>query len=163
MKHPLTDIPGIGESTAILMAKHGIDSVKALQKGGIRKLTRVPGFGEVRAATVLAAAEALENSGKKQGKIEKTDKLVDRAAKKAAKAAKKEAGKAEKKARKAAKQAEKDARKAVKAAEKEAEKARKEAKKAAKKAAKSAKKDANKVKNEARKAAKANKPRKEKK
>lgn len=74
MKHALTDIPGIGESTAALLAEHGIDSVKALLKGGMKKLTKVPGFGETRAATVLNAAEALKHDKPKKDKEEKKAK-----------------------------------------------------------------------------------------
>ncbi|MDQ6966479.1 MAG: helix-hairpin-helix domain-containing protein [Mariprofundaceae bacterium] len=59
MKHELTDIPGIGASTADVLAEHGIDSVKTLIKGGVKKLRTVPGFGEVRAVTTLNAAEDL--------------------------------------------------------------------------------------------------------
>ncbi len=115
MKHLLTDIPGIGESTAALLAEHGIDSVKALLKGGEKKLCKVPGFGEVRAAAVLAAAEGLKEGDKAAGK-----------------AAAAEA--------KAAKKAEKEAKKAAKAEARAAKKAEKETKKAARKGAKKAKK-----------------------
>ena len=75
MKHGLTDIPGIGENTAAILAEHGIDSVKALKKGGMKKLAAVPGFGELRAANVLNAAEALKRdkpeNEKQKGKKEK--------------------------------------------------------------------------------------------
>ncbi|HXH71926.1 MAG TPA: helix-hairpin-helix domain-containing protein [Mariprofundaceae bacterium] len=74
MKHALTDIPGIGDNTAALLAEHGIDSVKTLLKGGAKKLTKVPGFGEARAATVLAAAEALKHDKPKKTKEEKKAK-----------------------------------------------------------------------------------------
>jgi len=74
MKHPLTDIPGIGPSTAALLAEHGIDSVKALKKAGIKGLTKVPGFGEARAATVLNAAEALKHDKPEKAKDEKKSK-----------------------------------------------------------------------------------------
>lgn len=93
MKHLLTDISGIGESTAATLAEHGFDSVKALRKSGKKKLSRVPGFGEKRAAAILAAAEALKDA----------DKMAEKEAKKAAKAVKK----AKKDARKTAKRTKK--------------------------------------------------------
>lgn len=78
MKHALTDIAGIGESTAARLAEHGIDSVKALLKGGMKKLMAVPGFGEARAAAVLDAAALLKHDKpkkeKKKGKKEKKKK-----------------------------------------------------------------------------------------
>jgi len=60
VKQTLTDISGIGEATAALMIEHGIDSIETLTEGGLKKLILVPGFGEKRAATVLAAVNALE-------------------------------------------------------------------------------------------------------
>jgi DNA polymerase/3'-5' exonuclease PolX len=104
MKHSLTDIRGIGESTVALLAEHGIDSVKALRKAGKKKLARIPGFGEKRAAATLAATEALKDA----------DKLAEKEAKKAAKAEAKAAKKAEKDAMKAAKAEAKTAKKAKK-------------------------------------------------
>ena len=81
MKHALTDIPGIGDSTAALLAEHGIDSVKALVKGGAKGLTKVPGFGEKRAAATIEAAAALK--GDKPKKSKKADKSkMDKDAKK---------------------------------------------------------------------------------
>ncbi len=117
MKHSITDIPGIGESTATLLADHGIDSVKTLRKGGMKKLCRVPGFGEMRAASVLAAADTLKDG----------DKLAARAAKQA----EKDAAKADKALKTAAKKAAKETEKAANAAKKAALKANKEATKAA--------------------------------
>lgn len=64
MKHQLTDIAGIGESTATLLAEHGIDSVKTLEKGGVKGLMAVPGFGQIRATTVLTALAALKSEEK---------------------------------------------------------------------------------------------------
>jgi len=75
MKHALTDIPGIGDSTAALLAEHGIDSVKALVKGGAKGLMQVPGFGEKRAAATIEAAAALKDDKPKKGKdAKKKDK-----------------------------------------------------------------------------------------
>jgi len=72
MKHALTDIPGIGDSTAALLAEHGIDSVKALVKGGAKGLMKVPGFGQKRAAATIEAATALKDDKPKKSK--KADK-----------------------------------------------------------------------------------------
>ena len=105
MKHLLTDIPGIGEKTAALMAEHGIDSLKALRKGGAKKLDRVPGFGEKRAIAVLAAADRLKAA----------DKTAEKEAKKATRVAEKKAEKVGKAAKKAAKAIKREAKKAAKA------------------------------------------------
>ena len=74
MKHALTDIPGIGESTAALLAEHGIDSLKALVKGGAKGLMKVPGFGEKRAAATLEAAAVLKGEKPKKAKGDKPGK-----------------------------------------------------------------------------------------
>jgi len=79
MKHLLTDISGIGESTAARLSEYGIDSVKALRKAGVKKLCRVPGFGEIRAAATVAAADRLKDADKS------TRKKVVKAGKKARK------------------------------------------------------------------------------
>lgn len=105
MKHTLTDIPGIGESTAAALAEHGIDSIKALQKAGMKGLMQVPGFGEARAANVLNAAEALKHGKPEKGEKEKKAK-VDKKSKKtkkdksADKSKKKKNGKKNKKKKK---------------------------------------------------------------
>ncbi|PJA32559.1 MAG: helix-hairpin-helix domain-containing protein [Zetaproteobacteria bacterium CG_4_9_14_3_um_filter_53_7] len=122
MKHLLTDITGIGESTAALLAEHGIDSVKTLRKTGIKKLCRVPGFSETRATVVLASADALTASDKAHKQAEKdaiqaarqTAKDAEKAEKLAAKNAKKVTRQTEKETAKLVKQADKDARKAKK-------------------------------------------------
>ena len=78
MKHALTDIPGIGESTAAILGEHGIDSVKALIKGGTKGLMQVPGFGEKRAAVTLEAAASLKDEKpKKEKKADKPKKGKD--------------------------------------------------------------------------------------
>jgi len=94
MKHALSDIPGIGESTAAILAEHGIDSVKALVKGGIKGLMQVPGFGEKRATVTLTAAAALK--GDKAPKETKKEKKADKP-KKAKDAKKKDKKKKKKK------------------------------------------------------------------
>ena len=59
MKPELTDVRGIGPSTARVLEAQGIGSVAALAKAKTDKVTAAPGFGEVRAAEVIAAAAAL--------------------------------------------------------------------------------------------------------
>jgi len=100
MKHVLTDIPGIGESSAELLMEYGIDSVKALRKAGIRKLCRVPGFGEVRGTVVLAAVDDLKAA-------DKAAKQAGKDRRKAAKVAENEAGKQARQWARVAKKAEK--------------------------------------------------------
>jgi len=100
LKHELTEIQGIGESTAALLIEHGVDSVKALRKAGIKKLCRIPGFGETRGMLVLAAADDL--------------KAADKAAKQAEKDACHAAKVADKEAKKLARQWARDAKKAGK-------------------------------------------------
>ncbi|PIQ32383.1 MAG: hypothetical protein COS35_04750 [Zetaproteobacteria bacterium CG02_land_8_20_14_3_00_50_9] len=60
MKYVLTDIPGIGESTAALLIEHGIDSVKVLRKTALEQLCTVPGFDYLRAKEVQEAADVLQ-------------------------------------------------------------------------------------------------------
>lgn len=127
MAFQLTDIPGIGDATATLLGEHGIDSFKQLRKGGVSALCMVPGFGQIRATRVLAAADALkaaagdtdpkpsrqstakaDKKGKtakkskaksKSGKTEKSDKKADKKAK-AGKSKEKQSGKKSKDASK---------------------------------------------------------------
>jgi len=140
MKHELTDIPGIGPSTAATLSEHGIDSVKALLRGGVENLSQVPGFAEARAARTLAAAHALagveqeDQPGGKGGK--KAARSIKKAAKQVARKLEKEARKVAKAAKKAAKQLEKKAKKKAATEAKEAKKSRKVAEKASKKAKK---------------------------
>ncbi|OIO74081.1 MAG: hypothetical protein AUJ57_03035 [Zetaproteobacteria bacterium CG1_02_53_45] len=131
MKHLLTDITGIGESTAALLAEHGIDSVTALRKTSIKKLCRVPGFSETRATVVLACADELKSADKA---LKRAEKDALQTAIQAAKKEKKAIRQAEKDAEKAARLAAKDVKKATRQAEKEAATLAKQAAKNAKKA-----------------------------
>lgn len=126
MKHSITDISGIGESTAALLAEHGIDSIKVLRKGGVKKLCLVPGFGEARATRILAAARMLKDSDKAAGKAAKQEAKEAEKADNKAKKANAMAAKADKALKKAAKQAAKAAKKASK---KTSESAKKKGKK----------------------------------
>jgi len=59
----LTDVQGIGDAAARVLADRGIRSVKALAKAETTRLTDIPGFGEIRAQTVIRAArEMMESS-----------------------------------------------------------------------------------------------------
>ena len=53
----LTAIPGIGPATARTLADAGYSTVKAVAKTSENKLSKVPGFGNARAAAVIAAAQ----------------------------------------------------------------------------------------------------------
>ncbi|OIQ00289.1 MAG: hypothetical protein AUK35_03990 [Zetaproteobacteria bacterium CG2_30_46_52] len=98
MKHQVTDISGIGEATAALLAEHGLDSVKALKKGGVKQLMSVPGFGEIRANAVFVAIEELNEGEITTTKKESGNKKVKKAPKKEAKKkSKKDKKKTEKK------------------------------------------------------------------
>ncbi len=57
--HQLSDVKGVGEATAAILAKAGIDSVEALAAASIEDIASVPGFGPGRSAAVRAAAAVL--------------------------------------------------------------------------------------------------------
>ena len=137
MKHLLTDIPGIGESTATKLGEYGIDSVTALLKGGEKKLATVPGFGAARIAKTLDAAEALS---KGESTAQKVSRQVKAGAQKAVMATGKAAAQVKKGAEKAVRQAAKEAKKLARGAVKAEKQAEKEAKKLAKAAEKTLKK-----------------------
>jgi len=61
----LTDISGIGEYTAVLLAKHGIKTVKLLAETTVEELETIPGFSSIRAARVNKAACNLIGSASK--------------------------------------------------------------------------------------------------
>jgi predicted RecB family nuclease len=80
-KPKLTDVPGIGEATADLLAESGIRSVKTLAGVSSEKLAAVRGFGPARAAAVQKAAKGVLGSSepakkdrKKKGKKSKKGK-----------------------------------------------------------------------------------------
>lgn len=52
----LIDVPGIGQSTARLLARNGIRTVAALAEAPLDVIAAVPGFGPVRAKIARAAA-----------------------------------------------------------------------------------------------------------
>lgn len=59
MKPQLTDIQGIGPTTAKALEAQGLRTVAALAKASTDKVVAAPGFGEIRAAEVIGAAAAL--------------------------------------------------------------------------------------------------------
>ncbi len=62
MATPITEIRGIGASTAAVLAKHGFKSAEDLAKASIDEIVAVPGFGESRAQKIKEAAnERLTN------------------------------------------------------------------------------------------------------
>ena len=76
MSTPITAIPGIGASTAELLANHGFKSAESIASTSVENLSLVPGFGEIRSANTIKAAAGLlatENPQEK-AKKEKTGK-----------------------------------------------------------------------------------------
>ena len=55
----LTDIQGIGESTAALLVQHGFNTVRAVAEAPVESLSTVPGFQMARAEVIIKAAEEL--------------------------------------------------------------------------------------------------------
>jgi len=77
----LTEIAGIGPATARLLADNGFATVESIAKASDQELAKVPGFGMVRAAVVIDAAQSLvkapavqEPGGDKKKKKKKTKK-----------------------------------------------------------------------------------------
>lgn len=81
MSTPITAIPGIGASTADLLANHGFKSAESIASTSVENLSLVPGFGEIRSANTIKAAAGLlatenpqEKAKKEKVKKEKTGK-----------------------------------------------------------------------------------------
>ena len=55
----LVEIRGVGANTAEILVGHGLRSVADVAKADVKKVTSIPGFGELRANDVIAAAAAL--------------------------------------------------------------------------------------------------------
>ena len=62
MATPLTEIPGIGPSTAEILQAQGFDSAETLAASTVEKVSEVPGFGTLRATAVIRAANELLNA-----------------------------------------------------------------------------------------------------
>lgn len=82
MSKSVLDVRGIGQSTAAILAEHGIKSVQDLAGAKIEQLTTIQGFSDTRAAMVISDARTLlasldtgENEkAKVKSKPEKTKK-----------------------------------------------------------------------------------------
>ncbi len=59
MANQITNIPGIGDKTAEILAAHGFKTVSAIARSTVEKLSSVPGFGPSRSGVIIAAAIAL--------------------------------------------------------------------------------------------------------
>jgi hypothetical protein len=71
MSTPITAIPGIGASTADLLANHGFKSAESIAATSVENLSLVPGFGEIRSANTIKAAADLLGTTPLQGKVKK--------------------------------------------------------------------------------------------
>ena len=71
MSTPITAIPGIGASTADLLANHGFKSAESIAATSVENLSLVPGFGEIRSANTIKAAAGLIATAKPQEKAKK--------------------------------------------------------------------------------------------
>lgn len=100
MSTPITDISGIGPTTAATLAANGFDSAEAIASADVQALCAVPGFGPVRAqATIKAAAKiAGASAAPEPDKLhaKKTKKKKSKESKKAKTQPKKKPGKKKK-------------------------------------------------------------------
>ena len=81
----LTQIPGIGPSTAKVLAENDFKSAQQLASTTIAQLTKVPGFGAVRASRAInAAIEFLAAADDSAAKAAQTTKRPRRTAQKPA-------------------------------------------------------------------------------
>ena len=76
MSTPITAIPGIGASTAELLANHGFKSAESIASTSVENLSLVPGFGEIRSANTIKAAACFlaTDNPQQKAKKEKTGK-----------------------------------------------------------------------------------------
>jgi len=84
MTPAIIDIKGIGPAAAETLAEYRINSVTALARASIEKISAIPGFSETRAATVISQAadllaasgitQSADDSDQPQGKEDKKDK-----------------------------------------------------------------------------------------
>jgi NAD-dependent DNA ligase len=92
-KPQLADIVGIGPSTAKILENRGFSDVQKIASASVENLAQVPGFGPVRAVTVITAAQSLllaakaspqaaKPGKKKKDKKKKGDKKKDKRKKK---------------------------------------------------------------------------------
>lgn len=143
MAKKITDIPGIGAATAILMDEQGFKSVLDVAKASSDMLVSVRGFGPVRAGHVIAAAKKLVGDSMPVKNETETNQETAAAEKieakgKAKSPKKKKVGKKDKPAKKKAKK-KKEKVKEKKKELKSGKSSKKEKKKSGKKGKKSAK------------------------
>ena len=79
MATPLTEIPGIGPSTAEILQTQGFDSAETLAASTVEKVSEVPGFGSLRASAVIRAANELLNINTTENAESKTAKTKNKA------------------------------------------------------------------------------------
>lgn len=97
MGSSITEVAGIGPSTATLLTEHGIKTAEALARSSQERLLSIPGFGPARAQSVLAAAVELvgasvvSDAKSKKKKDKKERKSEKRKAKKVKKSEEKDA------------------------------------------------------------------------
>ena len=72
----LTQVPGIGPSTAKVLAENGINSAQQLADTTLAQLTKVPGFGSARASRAIKAA--IESLASTDDATTKTDQPTQR-------------------------------------------------------------------------------------
>ena len=59
MSTPITEITGIGPSTAATLSEHGFHSAEDIATTTVDALCSVPGFGPIKAKASIAAAQSL--------------------------------------------------------------------------------------------------------
>lgn len=105
MSTPLTEVPGIGPSTAEVLQANGFDSAETLAASTLEKISEVPGFGASRATAVLEAARNIaapiksrkEKPANKKEKAKTKDKKKNKKGKKDKNKEKNKKGKKKKK------------------------------------------------------------------
>ncbi len=66
----ITDVKGIGQSTAEILSEHDVNTVEDLARIDIDLLIALPGFSGIRAAKVINEAQALLGTGKMVGVVQ---------------------------------------------------------------------------------------------
>ncbi|MEA3548185.1 MAG: helix-hairpin-helix domain-containing protein [Thermodesulfobacteriota bacterium] len=91
MKKKLTDIPGIGPATAVIMDEQGFTTILDVANATPDMLTAMPGFGIIRANRIIAAAQKLleVTLPADQTAVNETEEAQDTMGTKATKTAKK--------------------------------------------------------------------------
>lgn len=63
----ITDVKGIGQSTAEILSEHNVNTVEDLARIDIDLLIAIPGFSGIRAAKIIDEAQALLGVGETAG------------------------------------------------------------------------------------------------